>query len=597
MKALFIILSIALSGTAYSQCMDSLWRQAPGTAGGDWASSIVRSADGSGIIAGYQQYSTAPWYAVGTLKKVHYTGQEIWSHDYVNLGSMDVFLDVERFPTGGYICAGWSRTPVTLVQNYWLLRTNEDGDSLWSRTYSNGFSLQGRCVTVASNGGFAIAGRAHSLPGGFGGQDWLLIKTDSDGDSLWSVIIGDSLEDTCNDIIRTGEGYHLLVGNSLTDTSRAGRMALVNQSGDILWNRLYTFDVSVDIQSVTQLPDSSFLACGTSTPRDGDNQVFLMEVGPDGQYRWHRTYDVLPDANDVAFALEWDGFEGGYVFGMGYRNSNQEADGFVLHITPCYDLVATTWVGNGYNENIRDGARVGNASLIMVGAVTLENNQQDMLYYGIKQDTCNIPPCSFTRVAPEDSTMPDLQIEYPIMLTWTPSYDQEGAPVSYIFELETNLPEIFITSPLSQVSPDTFYALELQLPLSPLDQIFDFRWRVWATDGRDTVEASNGEGFFQLDIILDADDNRLTPSDFTLSVFPNPFNPTTTLSFTLTQSTRVQLNLFDIQGRLVQTPASKMMSAGAHTVTVDGSALSSGIYFAKLQAGAQSRVAKLVLMK
>ena len=193
--------------------------------------------------------------------------------------------------------------------------------------------------------------------------------------------------------------------------------------------------------------------------------------------------------------------------------------------------------------------------------------------------------------------MPDLQTEYPIGLTWTHSLDSEGAPIQYIFHIESTYPEDFFISPHDTVSADTFYHLELMFPLSPLDDIFDFRWTVKATDGQDTIEASNGEGFFQLDIIMDADETILHPTSFILSAAPNPFNPATTLSFTLEKSSHVTLDLFDIQGRYVQSLASEVMSAGKHSMNVDGSTLSSGIYFAKLQAGTQSRVAKLVLMK
>lgn len=594
MNALFIILFLAF-GTAYSQCMDSLWRYAPNMAGGDWISSIIRTQDGNGIIAGYKDFSTDPWYAMGTLQKLDpATGDMIWSHDFVNLGSQDVFLDVHQAAGGGFICAGWSRTPVSLIQNYWLLRTDSNGDSVWSKTYSAGLTMQGRCVAAIPGSGYGIAGRAHSLPGGFGNHDWLLIKTNANGDSLWSVIIGDSLEDTCNDIIVSQNGEFILLGTSLTDTSREGRIAAVNQSGQVLWNRVYSFEISVDIQSAFELPDGGYWVCGWTTPPDADNQVLLMEIDANGIERWHHTIDLLPERNETAFAIESDDAGGAYIFGMGYPVSNQNADGFVVHVSSCGEQVSTRWIGDDNNENVRDGTLLAGGELALVGAVTLGTNL-DELIYGLSADTCNAPPCSFTRVTPQDSTMPDYN--YPFYLTWNRSHDSEGSEIQYIFDLETTYPEGMVESPLHWVTTDTAYDLVLLIPVSPLDEIFDFHWRVWATDGQDTIEASNGQGFFQLDIIMDADEFIPYPSSLILSAAPNPFNPTTTLSFTLTQSSLVQLNLFDIQGRLVQSLANNVMTAGSHSITVDGTSLASGIYFANLRANNQSRIAKLVLMK
>ena len=78
---------------------------------------------------------------------------------------------------------------------------------------------------------------------------------------------------------------------------------------------------------------------------------------------------------------------------------------------------------------------------------------------------------------------------------------------------------------------------------------------------------------------------------------PNPFNPSTTLSFTLPQSGAASLIVFDIQGQEVARLVNGFQPAGSHSVTFDGSDLSSGIYFARLQAGNFTGVQKLLLIK
>jgi len=88
------------------------------------------------------------------------------------------------------------------------------------------------------------------------------------------------------------------------------------------------------------------------------------------------------------------------------------------------------------------------------------------------------------------------------------------------------------------------------------------------------------------------------PTAFHLdSPYPNPFNPTTTLRFSVTTAEPVQLTVNDILGRTVATLIQGRMSPGAYSIAVDGTSWPSGIYFANLAQGRNRQVVKLVLMK
>lgn len=78
---------------------------------------------------------------------------------------------------------------------------------------------------------------------------------------------------------------------------------------------------------------------------------------------------------------------------------------------------------------------------------------------------------------------------------------------------------------------------------------------------------------------------------------PNPFNPTTKLSFILPEAARASLSVYDISGCLVATLVNDWREAGSHEMTFDASKLSSGIYFVRLTAGGYTGVQKLVLLK
>lgn len=88
------------------------------------------------------------------------------------------------------------------------------------------------------------------------------------------------------------------------------------------------------------------------------------------------------------------------------------------------------------------------------------------------------------------------------------------------------------------------------------------------------------------------------PAEFALmGSYPNPFNPTTTLQFTLPEASKVLLTVYDVNGRLTATVVNGYRDAGLHAVTFDGSGLASGIYLYRLEAGQFTANGKMVLMK
>ena len=97
--------------------------------------------------------------------------------------------------------------------------------------------------------------------------------------------------------------------------------------------------------------------------------------------------------------------------------------------------------------------------------------------------------------------------------------------------------------------------------------------------------------------ITDVEDAEL-PQQVTLNQnFPNPFNPTTTISYEITQSGKVMLQIFDLLGREVTTLVNGYLPAARHQVQFDASELASGSYIYRLQAGDQVIVKTMVLLK
>lgn len=90
----------------------------------------------------------------------------------------------------------------------------------------------------------------------------------------------------------------------------------------------------------------------------------------------------------------------------------------------------------------------------------------------------------------------------------------------------------------------------------------------------------------------------LTASSYTLEQnYPNPFNPTTMISYRLAGVNHVSLKIYDVVGREVAVLIDQQQAEGEYHVTFTASALSSGIYFYRLNAGNYSEMKKMVLIK
>ena len=88
------------------------------------------------------------------------------------------------------------------------------------------------------------------------------------------------------------------------------------------------------------------------------------------------------------------------------------------------------------------------------------------------------------------------------------------------------------------------------------------------------------------------------PADHSLSQnYPNPFNPATKIRFDIPQNGNVKLSVFNSIGQEVSVLVNRELSAGSYEYTFDGSKLTSGVYFYRIEAGEYSRIKKMTLIK
>jgi hypothetical protein len=110
-----------------------------------------------------------------------------------------------------------------------------------------------------------------------------------------------------------------------------------------------------------------------------------------------------------------------------------------------------------------------------------------------------------------------------------------------------------------------------------------------------------GEPRFTLSVTYGAlgqNDDATLPSDFALHpIYPNPFNPSATISFDIPDVSSVALNIYDVKGALVETLLQDHMKPGKHHYNWEPQGLSSGVYFMKLTTAKQTFTQKVTYIK
>lgn len=110
---------------------------------------------------------------------------------------------------------------------------------------------------------------------------------------------------------------------------------------------------------------------------------------------------------------------------------------------------------------------------------------------------------------------------------------------------------------------------------------------------------ANGNSQIYGSVYVEAATEQVTIADSyeLLSNYPNPFNPTTNIRFSLVEAADITLTVYDVQGRVVAELINGAVEAGVHEVAFDAMGLTSGVYFAQMSGSFGSDVMKMVLMK
>jgi hypothetical protein len=248
---------------------------------------VQETYDSCYIVTGYTNFVSGGDRDL-CLLKIDSEGCLLWERVYGGEWS-DVGYSIQQTPDSGYIIAGCTdRFNEEGGADVWLLRTDPDGDSLWSRTYGGDSNDFASCLDQTSDGGYIIAGSTESF--GLGKKDGWIIKTDSLGDTLWTRTYGGENNDSLSYVQQTNDGGYILTGFytwSLGETDYDLWLFKTDKEGDIIWSRTYGKDLHGEGGScVKQTNDGGYVVVGNGT----NAAVCLLKTEEDGDTSWTKNF-------------------------------------------------------------------------------------------------------------------------------------------------------------------------------------------------------------------------------------------------------------------------------------------------------------------
>lgn len=156
---------------------DTVWTKRFGTTGTDNADYIIALNNGYVLAGGTDGISGG---MDGYFIKTDSNGNVLWTKVYGGNALADDFHQVGETTDGGFILSGTTSTTGPIDPNIWIMKTDANGDSLWSRTYGGNNHDHGYSAVETSDGGYIVSGYSSSF--GFNYEEAYIIKADANGD-------------------------------------------------------------------------------------------------------------------------------------------------------------------------------------------------------------------------------------------------------------------------------------------------------------------------------------------------------------------------------------------------------------------------------
>lgn len=196
---------------------------------------------------------------------------------------------------GGYALAGNTNSFGAGGQDFFVIKTDAFGNTLWQKTYG-GDNNEGINVRVelalTPDSGLLLGGSTGSY--GSAAGDGYLLKLDANGNVLWDYkYTSSSAQESIHEFKMLANGDILLLGsdNQAMFGSSDGLLARLDSNGNVIWSKVYGGSVNDSFGGAMELSGGNFIVTGaTSTYGPGTYGAYLIKVDPNGNMIWDYSY-------------------------------------------------------------------------------------------------------------------------------------------------------------------------------------------------------------------------------------------------------------------------------------------------------------------
>jgi hypothetical protein len=301
-------------------------------------------------------------------------GQNIYFIKSYGNNGYDYGRDIKQDIDTGYIVTGSSSSFNNSNGQAFLLKVDSLGNFLWSNAYGGPEAEWGESVVVTSDNGYALGGYTNSY--GAGGFDFYVVKTDGNGNALWENTYGGSDWDRAHSLIQLPDSGYVIAGETYSYGNGNMDVYIVrtDKNGDTLWTRTFGGTEDDFANAVMLDGDSLIVAGGTSSFSNGMTDGLILKYHIDGTLGWYKT--AGKDKEDYFTSVDIRSASQRYYFG-GTRDYHHDSN--------C-DCGQEFWVYiiNQFGGNlIADTARIGvQPGAEIIHDIEIVGTNNDIIYGG-----------------------------------------------------------------------------------------------------------------------------------------------------------------------------------------------------------------------
>lgn len=264
------------------------------------AEAISITAD-NGYLIGGGCYECPTTGNSALLIRTDQNGDTLWTKKY-DVGVNPIIRAIRRTNDGNYIIAGHTGDYPEI--GVLLMKIRDDGSVTWARKIYSSVNLAAYSILENADGSLVIIGNANY---GSLDPDIMLIKTDANGQLLWTRFLGESGYDLGFDLCRSNEGGYILCGGISEVGFGSVDVCLIgtDDSGNVLWSKLYGGDKGEDGHCITPSSDGGYIVGGQTSSFIEDGGFYMLKTDHSGNLIWSNIYndewglafDIIPTSD------------------------------------------------------------------------------------------------------------------------------------------------------------------------------------------------------------------------------------------------------------------------------------------------------------